>query len=493
MTFPHVVRNPLIFVPDKARTIVKRFIPGGGRAADGTSRLDRILARILSLEESEVEQEWKLVLERFEHRHENFRGLLEEHFDSVVHAIRHPEELSECRRALIGAYFTHEYAVEAAALSNPSLVLSPDQFGLEEGECRIVVSLRSIGEGHISSIQFRTGTISCEGKVALDAPGPHLVAGRQRSPLYEKQLFHQKLTELRVYGDIAAGVLSALPEEFTMDELNRQIAHFDHRDDDASEASRATRALHWLAASNYETVFPDSSQISERILFPSSPTESSGMEDARFVRFVEDDGSVTYFATYTAYDGYQILPQLLQTQDFRRFRITTLNGACAKNKGIALFPRRLKGRFAALARLDNENNFLMTSENARFWHEAQLIQRPTHSWGLTQVGNCGSPLETASGWLVITHEVGPMRRYVLGAMLLDIEDPSRVIGVLREPLLEPNEGERDGYVPNVVYSCGGLVVGERLFVPYGFSDCGAGIATVDLGELLAELERSPVE
>jgi predicted GH43/DUF377 family glycosyl hydrolase len=215
------------------------------------------------------------------------------------------------------------------------------------------------------------------------------------------------------------------------------------------------------------------------------------MEDARFVRFLDDDGSTTYFATYTAYDGYQILPQLIETKDLLSFRIATLNGACAKNKGIALFPRKLNGRYAALGRLDNENNYFMTSDDVRFWHEAHVFQRPTQPWGLTHIGNCGSPLETEAGWLVITHEVGPMRQYALGAILLDLEDPTKAIGCLQEPLLEPDEYEREGYVPNVVYSCGSMILGRRLVVPYGFSDSGAGIATFDLDKLLAELSSCP--
>jgi predicted GH43/DUF377 family glycosyl hydrolase len=214
------------------------------------------------------------------------------------------------------------------------------------------------------------------------------------------------------------------------------------------------------------------------------------MEDARFVRFTYDDDYVTYFATYTAFDGYQILPQLIETRDFVSFRIATLNGASARNKGMALFPRMLAGRFAALSRVDNENNYLMWSDNVHFWHESEKIQIPERPWELTQIGNCGSPLETESGWLVITHGVGPLREYVLGAILLDKEDPARVIGHLKEPLLVPADDERDGYVPNVVYSCGSMISGALLVLPYGFSDVGARIATVRLEDLLARLTEN---
>lgn len=487
MTFPGVERTPTRFYPDKGRTIVKRFVPAGGEREDGTNRLGRILGRILSLNDAQVQAELRQTLDRFDHRHRHFQTTLEANFVAVVHAIAHPEELSDEQRLLIGAYFTHEYSIEAAALSNPSVFLSPDQSSLEADEARIVVSLRSIGEGHISSIQFRTGIVHADGRVSVDAPGGYPITARHRSGRYVKFIFREKLIELRVHGEIAAAVLEPLAEEFTMDELNAEIEKVHLNEDPASESSRATRALHWLAASNYESSFPESSQLSERVIFPAGPTESSGMEDARFVCFADDDGSVTYFATYTAYDGYQILPQLIESKDLLSFRIATLNGVCARNKGIALFPRKINGHYAALARLDNENNFFMMSDDVRFWHEGHVIQRPTHTWEITHLGNCGSPLETDAGWLVITHGVGAMRQYALGAILLDRDDPARVIGSLREPLLEPNEEERDGYVPNVVYSCGSIISAGRLILPYGFSDSGAGIATLNVGDLLEEL------
>jgi predicted GH43/DUF377 family glycosyl hydrolase len=245
--------------------------------------------------------------------------------------------------------------------------------------------------------------------------------------------------------------------------------------------------MHWLASSNYEVTFPPQSELSQRVLFPNGPSERRGMEDARFVRFVEPDESVLYYATYTAYDGFNILPQLIETVDFHRFRIATLNGPAAVNKGIAIFPRRIAGRYAALARCDGESNYLMRSDHIRFWHDAEQIQLPARPWELMQIGNAGAPIETDAGWLVVTHGVGPMRRYALGAILLDIDDPARVVGQLREPLLIPDEGEREGYVPNVVYSCGSLIHGDRLLVAYGASDTFATFATVEVDALLAEL------
>jgi predicted GH43/DUF377 family glycosyl hydrolase len=282
-------------------------------------------------------------------------------------------------------------------------------------------------------------------------------------------------------------ILIRLEDRFTMAELERAIAALDEDGIDRSISGETARVLHWLASSNYRTSFPASIEMSERVLFPSGPTESHGMEDARFVRFVDDDGSVTYFATYTAYDGHQILPQLLETTDFTEFRVTTLSGRVAHNKGMAIFPRRIDGNFVALGRQDNVNNFVMTSDDVRVWSDKTMIQEPERPWELMQLGNCGSPLETEAGWLVITHGVGPFRRYTLGALLLDIDDPSRVIGHLEEPLLSPSDDERDGYVPNVVYSCGALLHAGHLVLPYGYADVGAKVATIPLDELLSAL------
>lgn len=473
--------------PQAKRTITRRFVPTGGEATDGSNRLDRLIRRVCALSEREVRRELKRTLARFAHRHRDFAAQLERSFQSISHAIPEGMHPSSERRLLLGAFATHEYSLEAAALSNPSMVVSPDQSGMAEGEVRFVLSLRSIGEGHISSIEFRTGTIDAEGRMEVDEPGPFPATTRARPVRYVKTMFREKLRELGVYGDTAAALLEPLNEEFSMAELDERIRESQLRELASPEMEHATRALHLLAASNYQSTFDADSLLSERVLFPSAPTESSGMEDARFVRFTDEDGSVIYYATYTAYDGYQILPQLIETVDFCTFQIATLNGTSARNKGIALFPRKLKGKYAALGRLDNENNFFMTSDHVRFWHDREVIHRPTRPWELTHVGNCGSPLETEEGWLVITHGVGAMRQYALGALLLDLDDPRQVIGSLREPLLEPTEIEREGYVPNVVYSCGSIIVAGRLILPYGFSDVGTALATVSVADLLSEL------
>jgi predicted GH43/DUF377 family glycosyl hydrolase len=487
-----VERSTACFAPDPSRVITKPFGPGGDLSDEGRGRLDRILARVLALSEAQVAETLNVTRKRFEHRHRDLRSVFETHFAAVAGRVAGAGDLSPERRLLIGAYFTHEYSIEAAALSNPSIVRAPYQGGLTPGQTRFVLSLRAIGEGHISSIEFRSGVIDADGEVRIDLPSRYAATARREAPLYEKATFHGKLLELRAYNEIAASVLDALQDRFTLHELESVIDRIDREHQpqpDSENVTQATRTLHWLASSNYESFFPAGSELSERVLFPAGATESNGMEDARFVRFTHDDGTITYFATYTAFDRYQVLPQLIETADFLKFSIATLNGAAARNKGIALFPRKIQGQFFALARQDNENNFLMWSDNVRFWHGNRMLQAPVCPWELIQLGNCGSPLETEAGWLVITHGVGAMRQYALGAILLDREDPNRVIGHLDAPLLEPTDDERDGYVPNVVYSCGSMIAGRHLVLPYGFSDIGTRIATVRVDDLLTELTR----
>jgi predicted GH43/DUF377 family glycosyl hydrolase len=288
---------------------------------------------------------------------------------------------------------------------------------------------------------------------------------------------------------VVSRTLNPLPSGFTYAQLSASIAKHYGR---VSRGAETIRLIHWLASSNYVVTFPRDSRIDERVIFPAGPNESRGMEDARFVRFVDDDGSMIYYATYTAFDGVAVLPQIIETRDFLSFRIATLNGSCAENKGMALFPRQLHGRYGMLSRQDGENLYMMTSDNVRHWEQAEKLHLPARPWSLIQGGNCGSPIETADGWLVLTHGVGPMRRYSIGAMLLDLDRPQTVIAYLPEPILAPVEEERDGYVPNVVYSCGSLVHGDQLMLPYGFSDSGIAIATLSLSETLETLKENPV-
>lgn len=475
----------MCLLPDPKRVISKPFMPGG--EVDGRSRVQRILDRVLSLSEATVAETLSEAYARFSSRHVDLTSVLERRFDDVAHYLERPGDLSLERRRLIGAYFTHEYSIDAAALSNPSIVRAPYQEGVAAGSLRFIMSLRAIGEGHLSSIQFRAGVIDAQGRIALEETSKYARTATHRPPIYEKAMFRAKLSELDSYTETAERVLDALPEHFSAEQLETSRHEVELASGHDQGVLQATRTIHWLASSNYESTFHAESTVSERVIFPAGPTESQGMEDARFVRFTYEDGSITYFATYTAYDGYRILPQLIETRDFISFRVSTLNGASATNKGIALFPRKVGGSFLALARLDNENNHLIRSDNVRFWHTRETLQVPQEPWELVQLGNGGSPIETEAGWLVITHGVGAMRRYCLSALLLDLNDPARVIGRLRQPLLEPAEDERNGYVPNVVYSCGAIAHGGLLVLPYGFSDVGARIATVRLEDLLSAL------
>ena len=447
-----------------------------------------VLQRIMALQESEVTATLEAARSMFAGRHRDLAGTLERHFGEVAPVLgASADTLSPARRLLIGAYFTHEYAIEAAALTNPSLVSAPDQDGLPPGHQRFVMSARAIGEGHLSSITFRSGSIDDLGGIHLDPVTRFVTSGTHQHATYDEPAFRAKLLELGVLHDIVEVVLEAMPRRFSAEDLDRSLATIEARGVDPALAFETARIARWIAASNYSVVYPERSRLSERVIFPSGPTESQGMEDARFVRFEGENGSATYYATYTAFDGFQVLPQLIETSDFLSFRIATLNGPGATNKGLALFPKRIAGRFAMLSRQDNERNFLMFSDDVRTWAQAIPIQMPSRPWELIQLGNCGSPIETEAGWLVLTHGVGPLRRYAIGAILLERDDPSRLIGRLEEPLLAPADEEREGYVPNVVYSCGSMLHGGQLVLPYGFADQGIGVLTVALGDLLSRM------
>lgn len=464
--------------------IVKPFLPGEALLPDGSSRIDVAVGRILAMSESDVVARLQDLVDDFSLRHPAFVVAIEGNATLVAGRCALPADISTGRRRLIGAYFTHEYSLEAAALCNPSMVASPDQSGLQPDECRFIVALRAIGEGHISSVGFRSGVVSADMTVSLDPVAAMARTGTRSDALHDRDFFSTKLADLDALDDATTDLLRRMPAQFLMADLETAM-RVPSNGATTTPSSESVRTLHWLAASHYRTSFEVETELSERVIFPAGPTESHGIEDVRLVRFVQDNGEIVYYGTYTAYDGHQILPQLLETTDFLSFRVSTLRGRCAQNKGIALFPRKLDGRYVALGRQDNMNNFLMTSDDIRVWQETEKIQEPEQPWELMQLGNCGSPLETEAGWLVITHGVGPMRRYSLGALLLDLDDPSRVIGHLRKPLLAPIESERNGYVPNVVYSCGSMIHAGHLVLPYGFADVGAGIATVRLDDLLS--------
>ena len=471
------------FHPNNARVLIRPFIPG-----DAT-RIIHIIGRALALSEAECEEQLAAVTTEFSSRHANIRGCWQRHFEKVKSHIFSSRPLSETRQLYIGALFSGEYALESAALFNPSIVPHPDQSGLAESELRFILSLRATGEGHISSIEFRSGVIRADHSIIVDEPSRFVTAPAvNRNPTYRKSIFVHKLMEMGFENDWSSLVMESLGSSFTHQELEKVMQRaIRGKQPLPREVERTMECMTWLAQSNYEIHFDPTVAVAERIIFPVSSNESNGMEDARFVRFVEEDGSVLYYATYTAYNGRAILPQLLETTDFLHFRALTLNGRAVQNKGMAFFPRRIDGRYAMISRQDDENLYLMFSDNPHFWTDPKLLQRPGHPWEMVKIGNCGSPIETEAGWLVITHGVGPMRKYCIGAMLLDLEDPSRVIASLADPLLTAIGSEREGYVPNVVYTCGALLHGGRLILPYGLSDTAATIVTIELSELLAAL------
>jgi predicted GH43/DUF377 family glycosyl hydrolase len=479
-----VTPSAVVLTADPARVLARLFVPGLELSHDGQARVSGVLARILALPDDEVAVSLERVRERFAARHRDLPGVLAAHYAQVAHRIPDADALSPERRELVGAWFTHEFSVEAAALFNPSAVAHPDQSGLSPSSTRFVLSLRAVGEGHLSSVEFRTGVAGPAGELRIDDPGAHIEAGSTLATTFDRALFAAALVGHDIDRESAAFVVARLAPRFGREELGTVLG--------ALAGERLTRAtagrtadLAWrIAACSYEVEFPPETALSERVLWPRSPSESRGIEDTRFVR-VEDDG--VYRATYTAFDGATITPQVIETSDFRRFRMSRLAGPAAVNKGMALFPRRVGGRHLALTRWDRENISIASSADGTWWGEADVLQRPTRPWELLQLGNCGSPVETDAGWLVLTHGVGPMREYAIGALLLDLDDPCRVIGALRDPLLMPEADSRDGYVPNVVYSCGALRLGDRLLLPYGASDASVRFAFVALPALIDRL------
>jgi predicted GH43/DUF377 family glycosyl hydrolase len=454
----------------------------------GDRRGPRICEHVLALSEPEVRTVWARVELQFAHRHPGFHDILKHRCDQVRRHVHIDAAISEERALLIGSYFSHEYSVEAAALFNPSIVPHPDQSDVPAGALRFVLSLRATGEGHVSSLTFRSGMLDERGAVEVEPSSPFCLGPTRvtRAP-FEKDLFERKLQAHGLAGAFGGDVLDGLAGSFTLDELRTETKRVVRKRSLAGAAKVSARQTLVLARSNYEVAFPDGSRLSERVLFPVTPSQSNGIEDARFVLFEEEGGGRTYYATYTAYDGRSIQPQLLETNDFVRFRFVALHGPAVKNKGMALFPRKIRGRYVMLGRQDYENIHLMFSDHVHFWRTQRAILRPRFPWELVQLGNCGSPIETRAGWLVLSHGVGPMRRYCIGAFLLDLDDPTKVIGRLREPLLEPEEAEREGYVPNVVYSCGSLVHGGRLILPYAMSDSATTFASVSVDDLLAAM------
>ena len=419
-------RQALYLRPDPTRVIVRPFKPATEpRDLNPTdkTRANHIVERVLALDYTATASLLADVLENFQGRHRNLLKMFELRADEMEEALTAHSAFSEVQRQLIGAYFMHEYSFEASALFNPSMVPHPDQSGTATGSLRFALSLRAVGEGHVSSLTFRAGTIAADGSIAVD-PTARLAS----SP----RIGH------RISGPIG-------------DEI--------------------------------EVIFDPEQDISERVIFPVTESQSNGIEDARFVEF-SDDGRTTYYATYTAYKGTAIRSELIETSNFLSFRMSPLHGAAARNKGMALFPRRIDGKYAMIARQDNENLYLVYSDDLYRWEGGQAILKPQFPWEFVQIGNCGSPIELEEGWLLFTHGVGPVRKYSIGAVLLDKRDPSRVLGRSSEPLLRPEPTEREGYVPNVVYTCGAIRHNDQIILPYAVSDTFSNFATIKISALM---------
>ncbi|BBY59295.1 glycosidase [Mycolicibacterium sarraceniae] len=429
------------------------------------------------------------VVARFDSRHRNLGDTFRRHARELADRLRPGARVSDARMVLLGAAFTGEYAIEGAALCNPSIVAHCDQTDTAAGSLRFVMSVRGIGEGHRSSIGFRTGVIDDSGHPKVDPPSALATVGLAAPTLLDAATFRHELGRLDNVGEAASYVFDALGEWFSRADLERRLTDLEANLSTRGRALATMSEIRAIADRSYGVEFAPPIPISERVLWPATEAESVGMEDARFVRFVDDDGSATFYATYTAYNGSRISQQLLKTVDFRSFTSVPMVGQAAANKGVALFPRRINGRYAALSRADRESNSIAFSDRPYVWEEAQPLQRPVSPWEVLQLGNCGSPIETDAGWLVLTHGVGPMRTYRIGAILLDLDDPTKVVGRLCEPLLSPAPDERNGYVPNVVYSCGALVHADTLVLPYGIGDAAIGFATVPLRELLLALRE----
>jgi beta-1,2-mannobiose phosphorylase / 1,2-beta-oligomannan phosphorylase len=485
-----VTRKDVKFYPDPTRIIARFLYTNDERSAN-------IIRDVLAMSKEDVNIAMSQVLRGYSKRHRNISKIFENHFNSLSHLFSgldiNPETLSQPRKVLIGSYFTMEYSIESAAFFNPSIIEHPDQTELMPGEKRVIISFRATGEGHISSIVFRAGVLDKDNNLVIEPVGKMLdEADHIERHIYNKTSFTKKLDEMQKFNNIipAELVFDKLGEHFTYGELKKCVEETRKTLHLAANKELLFNQIMWLASSHYELEFSIDSAISERVIFPISETEKNGIEDARFVKFTDDNNEITYYATYTAYDGMTILPKLIETKNFYSFKVLPLHGEISAEKGMALFPRKINGKYAMLCRIDGENNYIAFSDSINIWREAKLIQEPKYHWEFVQVGNCGSPIETEEGWLVITHAVGQMREYVLGACLYDLKNPEKEIGRLKTPLMMPNEAEREGYVPNVIYSCGSMLHNGDLVIPYAMSDYASTYATVNLRELLDELKKS---
>lgn len=480
-----VERKPVKVLPDTKRVIARFFFNGEERAVE-------LIKKILILDREETFSLISPLLQDFSKRHRNITRKLMRHCERLKPYIKKAggdfEQMDEFCKLLIGAYFTHEYSIESAAFFNPSVVIDPDQTNLEEGQMRVIISFRAVGEGHVSSVVFRRAIFDKHNNITVIPAGNYIdEAEKIHNVIYQKRQFIKKAQEADINDEFLQIVTEKLPDRFDYEHL-KKLVHEAMDNTDNPVQIRQYRLILALSDSYRRITYSKDTDISDRVIFPISDFEVKGIEDARFVRFTDENGKIIYYATYTAYDGVHIMPKLLKTTDFYEFKTSPLHGNGARNKNLALFPRKINGKYAMLSRIDGWNNYLMYSDNINEWEEPIKIQGPEYPWEFVQIGNCGSPIETECGWLVITHAVGMMRRYSIGASLLDIDDPSREIGRLKDPLIVPNPDEREGYVPNVVYSCGSIIHNDELILPYGLSDHSSGFATVNLQTLLDRLK-----
>jgi predicted GH43/DUF377 family glycosyl hydrolase len=483
----HVNRINLRLGPDFKKVIPRFFNSGIER-----SRI--LIDRVLHLSAEETEALLNQVLVEFSSRYRDIKSIFDKHFELIRHLLLEPEQknLSDIKKLLLGSYFTMEYSLEAAALFNPSIVEDPDQSGAGDGEKKVIVSFRATGESHISSLVFKRGTLDKAGSICFEPSGKFIGEGMlTKKNKINKKRFETMLSQLSLPFDIRRQILQQLNAPFYYKEIEMVLKSALQPIESPIERKRLKYEILDVVNTNYELRFPPESHVSERVIFPVTHAEKNGIEDARFVRFTTENGSVRYMATYTAYDGLTIRPHLIETKDFLYFKVSHLHGKSAINKNLALFPRKINGQYAMVSRIDGFNNYIMFSDDLYLWEEAELWQQPKYPWEFVQIGNGGSPIETKSGWLVITHGVGPMRTYCLGASLFDLENPRKELGRLKEPLLMPNEDERHGYVPNVVYTCGSMIHEDKLFLPYAVSDHASSFATIPLAELLDEIVAVP--
>ncbi len=444
-------------------------------------RVQQLIARIIATPEEEINTLYAEIETKFSPRHRNFERSLEKNFKIIQPAIPAEMVFSKKRKLVLGAYFSKEYSIQSAALFNPSMVVHPDQKGLKKGEKRFILSLRSVGEGHVSSIEFRSGIVDMNGKITLDATTGFATCSEKKwDRVYNR---FDKLKKTTILNNFDQSIWNTFDESFTYDDYLKRVNNNELLAFDETTQEQLFRILD----TNYDVETDSEAPICERVIFPNSVGESKGMEDVRFVAFTEND-ITKYIGTYTAYDGHQITPQLIITTDFVSFKIRSLFGSAVNDKGFALFPEKINGKYVMLGRQGGEHITIMYSDDLFVWKDYKTIMTQEDTWGYVQLGNCGSPIKTNKGWLVITHAVGPLRKYVLGAILLDLDNPSKIIKKLNKPLLSANEEEREGYVPNVVYSCGAMVHEDNLILPYAMSDSASTFATINIEELLNEMD-----